>query len=238
MDQSSLGKPRSLDSEVLIEVEDEGMGEIDVSLEPEVEGQDDETQPEKIGDDQDDANVEAIISDDTFMEIDEIVDEYGEKVDFAEEYLSISNDAAQEPPAICLNTEEIGEAFDEMFAFIIFQRREILDDYPSLSFNEMQAKADEHFTPFAKRQFFCPTIIDPVTRLPRAPTKDEYMTWASGQAGEGRLSSNSERHDGSEVLYNFGFLIASLREPGYLLFPHCSLARIWTFAMRSSKVTN
>ena len=103
--------------------------EINVGVEPEVEEQEDGAQPAQTDEGQDDDNVEAIIDDDNLMEIDETVDEYGEKVDFAEEYLSISNDVAQKPPAICLNTEEIGKTFDELFGYIIFQRREILDDY-------------------------------------------------------------------------------------------------------------
>ena len=99
---------------------------------------------------------------------------------------------AQEPPALCLNTEEIGRTLDELFGYVIFQRRELLDDYLSLSFPEMQAKADDYFTPFARRQFFCSTIIDTVTKLPRAPTKDEYMRWASG---DGRRSYQATRND-------------------------------------------
>ena len=106
------------------------------------------------------------------------IDEYGEKEDFAVEYLTISNDAAKEPAAICINTEEIGRTFDEMLGYIIFQRREILDDDLSLSFTEKKAKVDEYYTPFAKRQFFCPANIDPDTKLPRAPTKEEYLSWA------------------------------------------------------------
>ena len=193
MDQGSLGKPRSLDSEVLIVIADESMEEINVGVEPEVEEQEEGAQPAQTDEGQDDANVEAIIGDDNLMEVDEAVDEYGEKVDFAEEYLSISNDVAQEPPVICLNTEEIGKTFDELFGYVIFQRCEILDDYLSLSFTEMQAKADECFTPFAKRQYFCPTIIDTVTKLPRAPTKDEYMAWANG---EGRKNYQAVRNEG------------------------------------------
>ena len=192
MGQSSLGKPRSLDSEIVIVIADESMEEINVGVEPEVEEQEDGAQPAQTDEGQDDANVEAIIDDDNLMEIDETVDEYGEKVDFAEEYLSISNDIAHQPPAICLNTEEIGKTFDELFGYISFQHREILDDYLSLSFTDMKAKVDEYFTPFAKRQFFCPTIIDAVTKLPRASTKDEYMTWASRAGRENYQSIRNE----------------------------------------------
>ena len=55
----------------------------------------------------------------------------------------------------------------------------------------MKAKVDEYFTPFAKRQFFCPTTID-VTKLPGAPTKDEYMTWASGAGRENYQAIRNE----------------------------------------------
>ena len=54
----------------------------------------------QTGQDEDDANVDAILADDNLMEVDETIDEYGEREDSAEEYLSISNDVAQEPPAI------------------------------------------------------------------------------------------------------------------------------------------
>ena len=105
----------------------------------------------------------------------------------------------------CLNTEEIGRTFDELFGYVIFQRREILDDYLSLSFTEMQAKVDDYFTPFASS--FAPrsSIMDTVTKLPRAPTKDEV------------ISSNPERHDVKQVLHHLGFLVACLRKLGHLL---------------------
>ena len=172
MDQSSLGKPRALDSEVVIDIAEENIADIDVAVEPDFEEQEDEAQSAQDERAQDDANVEAIIGDGNLMDVEEAIDEYGEKEDFAEEHLTISNDVAKEPAAVCVNTEEIGKTFDEVLGYIIFQRREILDDYLSLSFTEMQAKADEYYTPFAKRQFFCPASIDPITKLPRAPTKE------------------------------------------------------------------
>ena len=172
MDQSSLGKPRSLDSEVVIDVEETAIADIDVAVEPDLEDPEDETQNAQSEQDLFDANVEAII------DPEEIIDEYGEKVDFAEEYLTISNDVAKEPAAICINTEEIGKTYDEMLGYIIFQRRDLLDDYLSLSFTEMQQKVENYMTPFAKRQFFCPALVDQDTKLPRPPTKEEYITWA------------------------------------------------------------
>ena len=178
MDQSSLGKPRSLDSEVVIDVEETAIADIDVAVEPDLEDPEDETQNALSEQDLFDANVEAIIVADTPEDPEEVIDEYGEKVDFAEEYLTISNDVAKEPAAICINTEEIGKTYDEMLGYIIFQRRDLLDDYLSLSFTEMQQKVENDMTPFAKRQFFCPALFDQDTKLPRPPTKEEYITWA------------------------------------------------------------
>ena len=178
MDQSSLGKPRSLDSEVVIDVEETAIADIDVAVEPDLEDPEDETQNAQSEQDLFDANVEAIIVADTPEDPEEVIDEYGEKVDFAEEYLTISNDVAKEPAAICINTEEIGKTYDEMLGYIIFQRRDLLDDYLSLSFTEMQQKVENYMTPFAKRQFFCPALVDQDTKLPRPPTKEEYITWA------------------------------------------------------------
>ena len=178
MDQSSLGKPRSLDSEVVINIEESAIADIDVAIEPDLEDPEDEEQAAQNEQDLFDANVEAIIGADPPEDTEEVVDECGEKVDFAEEYLTISNDVAKEPAAICINTEEIGKTYDEMLGCIIFQRRDLLDDYLSLSFTEMRQKVDECMTPFAKRQYFCPALFDQDTKLPRPPTKEEYITWA------------------------------------------------------------
>ena len=149
-----------------------------MAVEPDLEDPEDETQSAQTEQDLFDANVEAIIHADTPEDPEEVMDEYGEKVDFAEEYLTISNDVAKEPAAICINTEEIGKTYDEMLGYIIFQRRDLLDDYLSLSFTEMQQKVNEYMTPFAKRQFFCPAFFDQDTKLPRPPAKEEYITWA------------------------------------------------------------
>ena len=120
MDQSSLGKPRSLDSEIVVVIADESMEEINVGVEPEVEEQEDGAQPAQTDEGQDDPSVEAIIDDDNLMGIDETVDEYGEKVDFAEEYLSISNDVAQEPPAICLTPKRLGRPLTSCSVTLFF----------------------------------------------------------------------------------------------------------------------
>ena len=173
-----MGKARALDSEVVIDIVEEDIADIDVAVEPDFEEPEDEVQAAQDEQAQYDANVDAIIDDDALEDTEEVIAEYGEKEDFAEEYVTISNDVAKEPAAICINTEEIGRTYDEMLGYVIFQCRELLDDYLSLSFTEMQAKIDECYAPFAKRQFFCPASIDPDTKLPRAPTKEEYITWA------------------------------------------------------------
>ena len=85
MDQSSLGKPRSLDSEVVIDVEEETIADIDVAIEPDLEDPEDEAQAAQDEQDQYDANIEAIIDADTPEDTEEAVDGYGEKEDFAEE---------------------------------------------------------------------------------------------------------------------------------------------------------
>ena len=70
--------------------------------------------------------------------------------------MTISNDVAKEP---AVNTEELGKTYDEMLGYIIFQRRDLLDDYLSLSFTEMQQKVNEYMTPFAKRQILLSRIL-------------------------------------------------------------------------------
>ena len=224
MNQSSLGKPPALDSEIVIEIAEENVEpEINFGMEPETEEPEDDAQPAPTEESPEDDNVEAILGDDNLMELDDTVDGYSEKADFAEEYLSISNDIAQEPPAICLNAEEIGKTFDELFGYVIFQRREILDDYLSLSFTEMQAKADEHFTPFAKRQYFCPTIIDTVTKLPRAPAKEECVEWASGAGGG--------------IIKRFDMKGCPKRVTRHRIL-HFLLLKTWTSATKSSRFTS
>ena len=85
VDQSSLGKPRSLDSEVVIDVEESTIVDIDVAIEPDLEDPEDETQDAQSEQDLFDANLEAIIDADTPEDTEVVMDEYGEKVDFAEE---------------------------------------------------------------------------------------------------------------------------------------------------------
>ena len=143
-----------------------------MAIEPDLENPEDETRNAQSEQDLFDANVEAVIDADILEDTEEVVDRYGEKVDFAEEYLTISNDVAKEPAAICINTEEIGKTYDEVLGYIIFQRRDLLDDYLALSFTEMQQKVDNYMTPFAKRQFFCPAVFDQDTKLDLQPKRN------------------------------------------------------------------
>ena len=98
--------------------------------------------------------------------------------------------SSTQPPALCLNTEEISKMFDEIMGYLIFQRKDMLDDFLSLSFSEMKSRMDERRTPFTRRQFFCPAYIAEDTMLPRAPTKEEYLEWATG---DGRRAYQAER---------------------------------------------
>ena len=68
--------------------------------------------------------------------------------------------------------------FDEVFTYLIFQRKDLLDDYASLSFGEMKEKMEDYRASFTYRQFFCPVLIDDNTKLPRVPSKDECIEWA------------------------------------------------------------
>ena len=64
MDQSSLGKPRSLDSQVIIDIE-ETIADIDVAVDPDLEDPEDETQRAPSEQELFDASIEAIIDADT-----------------------------------------------------------------------------------------------------------------------------------------------------------------------------
>ena len=101
--------------------------------------------------------------------------EDGEKEDYC-----VSSQKALQPPAICLNIEEVAKIFDELLAYYIFQCRNLLDDCVALSYKEMKEKMDEKDTPFSHQKFFFPTIIDKNTNLPIPPTKAEYFEWFHG----------------------------------------------------------
>ena len=89
----------------------------------------------------------------------------------------MSNNQATQPPAVCLNVEEIGKVSDEVFAYLILQGKDLLDDYIALSFKETREKMDDYVAPFTHRQFFCSAIIDENSNLPRAPATGEYFRW-------------------------------------------------------------
>ena len=196
MDQGSQGMPRTLDSEILIEVDDESTIEgaidetIDVAQRSVVEDEIiDELQlveESAAGIDLDALHEEQ----EKAKDADENVDAYGELYDYSNECITVSHQSSTKPPAMCLNTEEICKVLDEIVGYLIFQRKDILDDFLSLSFSEMKARMDERRTPFTRRQFFCPAFIDDDTMLPRAPTKEEYMEWG---IGDGRKKYQEER---------------------------------------------
>ena len=109
------------------------------------------------------------------------VDECGEQEDYSNEYLTESSNKATNPPALCLNTEEVAKVFDEVLAYIIFQRKDLLDAYVALSFNEMKERRDTFHTPFVTEPFHCPAFLDEESQRPRIPTKDEYLAWLHGE---------------------------------------------------------
>ena len=222
MDQSSLGKPRAVDSEVVIDIVEEDIADIDVAVEPDLEEPEDEVQAAQDEQAQYDANVDAIIDDDTLEDTEEAIDEYGEKEDFAEECLTISKDVAKEPAAICINTEEIGKTYDEMLGYIILQRRELLDDYLSLSFTEMQAKIDEYHIPFAKRPFFAPQA------LTQKQSFLAHRTRKSTSLGQAMVGELSTRRLGMRRCSRRGSHLQTLRSV---------LVKTWTYAMSLSRFT-
>ena len=134
------------------------------------------------------------------------VDQYGELGDCANEYLTVSSNKATRPLALCLNTEEVAKVFDEIFAYLIFQRRDLLDDYVALSFKEMKEKMDDSRTPFTSRQFLCPILIDEESRLPGSQTRMSISSGSAETAGkDARLIVMSDewmRKDKFEPRYN------------------------------------
>ena len=81
---------------------------------------------------------------------------------------------------------------DETFADLIFQRKDLLDDYVALSFKEMRAlsfeemkdEMDDSRTPFTSRQFFCPTAIDAESKLPRLQARMNIFCGFMERAGK------------------------------------------------------
>ena len=176
MDQGSQGSPRNLDSEILVEVDDESTIEgaidetIDVAQSSVVEDEIiDELQ--LVEDGAAGIDLDALHEEQEKAKDAENVDAYGELDDYSNEDITVSHQLSTEPPAMCLNIEEISKVFDETVNYLIFQRKDILDDFLSLSSSRMDARR----TPFTQRQFFCPSFIDDDAMLPRAPTAEEYM---------------------------------------------------------------
>ena len=121
------------------------------------------------------------------------IDQYDEPGDYANGYLTVSSNKATQPPALCLNTEEVTKVFDEGLAYLIFQRKDLLDDYVALSFNEMKERHDERKTPFVTKPFHCPAFLDAESKLPRVPAKDEYFEWIRGEGRKEYQATRDER---------------------------------------------
>ena len=159
MDQESLGAPRSLDSEILIDVE--------------VESGDEQITQQAVPDEErDDAEMRSVEKQAAGIDIENIevdpeeVDPWGEQGDYSNDYLTLSSNQAANPPALCLNTEEVAKVFDEVLAYLIFQRKDLLDDYVALSFDEMKERKGAFHTPFVTKPFHCPKFLDDESKLP------------------------------------------------------------------------
>ena len=127
------GVPCSLDSKAVINVDDDE--ELADAL------ADEAVADEQLEDEVDRTNREAAAID---LNPSEPVEQYGERADFWNEYVTVSNSKACQPPATCLNVEEIGRVFDEVFAYLIRQGKHLLDDFVSLSFKETKEKVADH----------------------------------------------------------------------------------------------
>ena len=75
----------------------------------------------------------------------------------------------------------MAKVFHEVLAYLIFQRKDLLDDYVALSFNEMKERLEELKMPFVTKPFHCPAFLDEESKLPRIPTKDEDFEWIRGE---------------------------------------------------------
>ena len=173
MDQDSQCMPRSLDSEILVEVDGESSveGAIDDTIEV---AQSSVVQDEVVDELQlieeyaAGIDLDALHQEELAEDTVKTVDVYGEPEDRSNEYITVSHQSSTEPSALCLNTEEIFKVFEEMMGYLIFQRKDILDDFLSLSLSEMKVRMGERRTPFTRRQFFCPAFIAEDASLPRA----------------------------------------------------------------------
>ena len=110
LDQQSLGTPHSLDSEILIDV-------------VEAESTDEQITQQAVRDEElDDAGMRSVEEQAARIDIEnfevepEEVDQYGEQGDYSNEHLTLSSNKATNPPALCLNTEEVAKVFDEVLA--------------------------------------------------------------------------------------------------------------------------
>ena len=175
MDRESLGVPRSLDSGIFIDVE--------------IESSDEQIAQQAVPDEElDDAGMRSVEEQATGVDIEKIeverdeVDECGEQEDYSNEYLTESSNKATNPPALCLNTEEVAKVFDEVLAYVIFQRKDLLDAYVALSFNEMKERRDTFRTPFVTQPFHFPAFLDEESQLLGSPQKMNSSLGYMGKA--------------------------------------------------------
>ena len=146
--------------------------DVDVAIEPDLEDPEDETQDAQSEQDLFDANVEAIIDADTPEDTEEFMDEYGEKVDFAEEYLTISNDVAKRNlPQFASTPKRWERSLMKCWATSFSN-----DGIYSMTISyQASRRCNRRWTitypPSQRNNSFCPAFFDQDTKLPRPPTK-------------------------------------------------------------------
>ena len=151
MDQGSQGMPRSLDSEILIEVDDVRQSKLHSAALSRMKLPMSYSSSKRAQQKSISMHFISIHQEKLAKDTAKNVDAYGEPDDYSNEYITVSRQSSTEPPALCLNTEEISKVFDEIMGYLIFQRQDILDDFLSLSFSEMKAGMNERRTPFTRR---------------------------------------------------------------------------------------
>ena len=108
--------PRSLDSEILIEVDDESTieGTIDDTIEmmqSSVVQDEIANELQLIEESAAGIDLDALHQEDLAEDTAKNIDAYGEPEDYSNEYINVSHQSNTEPPALCLNTEEISKTF-------------------------------------------------------------------------------------------------------------------------------
>ena len=166
MDQGSQGTPRTLDSEILIDVDADST--IEGTIDEAVDVAQSSVVQDEVADELQRAaeiDLDALHQEELAKDTAKDVDAYGEPDDYGNKYITVSHQSSTEPPALCLNTEEISKVFDEIVGCLVFQRKDILDDFLSLSFLETKARmrharGDSSFVrPTLLRIQCCPVLL-------------------------------------------------------------------------------